>query len=52
MYPEIAVSNIEVNNITENAVKLKVTASGLTAGQFYALESVSDGSNIILDANL
>ena len=52
VYPEIAVSNIEVNNITENAVKLKVTASGLTAGQFYALESVSDGSNIILDANL
>ena len=52
VYPEIAVSNTEVNNITGNAVKLKVTASGLTAGQFYALESVRDGSNIILDANL
>lgn len=50
--PSVVVNNIEVNNVSGNAVKLKVTASGLTIGKAYALESADDSSNIILDANL
>ncbi len=50
--PSVVVNNIEVNNVSGNVVKLKVTASGLTIGKAYALESADDSSNIILDANL
>ena len=50
--PSVVVNNIEVNNMSGNVVKLKVTASGLTIGKAYALESANNSSNIILDANL